>query len=290
MSSQVLALILSSAALHAVWNYYMKRDGGGKTLLWLFNLLGIFLYLPVLVIFWKFDIIGSYQWRWYIPLVALVSGGLNALFFITLVKAYRLAEFSFVYATCRGVGPLTVFLLAGMFLGERLGWLAIAGIFFIIFGVALMAVNPRRLRQLPSTKAIVFAALSGVCLGLFSLWDKYSVGVLQIPPLLSYMGTMVVTLLFFSPLTTQARSEVTRCWRKSRGAAIMIAVFCPLAYILILWTLTFTPVSYVAPLREVSIIFSVLIGAGSFNEKDTTRKIIATLIIILGVNGIAFGS
>ena len=290
MSSQALTLILSSAALHAVWNYYMKRDGGGKTLLWLFNLVGIILYLPVLAVFWKFAIIGNYQWHWYIPLVALVSGGLNALFFITLVKAYRLAEFSFVYATCRGVGPLTVFLLAGIFLGERLSWLAIAGIFLIVFGVALMAVSPRRLRHLPPKNAVIFAVLSGLCLGLFSLWDKYSVGVLQIPPVLSYMGTMVITLLFFSPLTTQARAEVSRCWRTKRGAVVRIAVFCPLAYMLILWTMTFTPVSYVAPLREVSIIFSVLIGAGSLNEKDTTRKIIATLIIILGVNGIAFGS
>lgn len=268
----------------------MKRDGGGKTLLWLFNLVGIGLYLPVLAVFWKFDIIGNYQWHWYIPLVALVSGGLNAIFFITLVKAYRLAEFSFVYATCRGVGPLTVFLLAGIFLGERLGWLAIAGIFLIISGVALMAVNPRRLRQLPPRNAVLFATLSGVCLGLFSLWDKYSVGMLHIPPVLSYMGTMVITLMIFSPLTMRARAEVARCWRRSRSSVIIIAIFCPLAYILILWTLTFTPVSYVAPLREVSIIFSVLIGAGSFQEKDTTRKIIATLMIILGVNGIAFGS
>ena len=41
---------------------------------------------------------------------------------------------------------------------------------------------------------------------------------------------------------------------------ICIAVFNPLAYILVLYALTFTPVVYVAPTREVSVLLTVLMG------------------------------
>lgn len=48
----------------------------------------------------------------------------------------------------------------------------------------------------------------------------------------------------------------------------VVAIFSPLAYILVLTALVFTPVSYVAPAREISILIGAVMGARLLSEGD----------------------
>ena len=52
------------------------------------------------------------------------------------------------------------------------------------------------------------------------------------------------------------------------GAVIAIALGSPLSYILVLTAMVFTPVSLVAPAREVSILFAALMGAHLLREGE----------------------
>jgi len=66
-------------------------------------------------------------------------------------------------------------------------------------------------------------------------------------------------------------------------------VLSPLSYILVLTALVFTPVSYVAPAREVSILFGAVLGARLLAEGDARRRLIAAGTMVLGVAALALG-
>ena len=66
-----------------------------------------------------------------------------------------------------------------------------------------------------------------------------------------------------------------------------MACFNPLSYILVLTALIFTPVSYIAPAREMSVLIVVLMGTGLLKEGDTARRLIAAGLIVLGVVALA---
>ncbi|MGE5616039.1 MAG: EamA family transporter, partial [Bacillota bacterium] len=83
--------------------------------------------------------------------------------------------------------------------------------------------------------------------------------------------------------------SIARAWREQRFAVVMIAVFSPLSYIFVLTAMVFTPVSLVAPAREVSILFAALMGAHLLREGDATRRAIAAVGMVLGVSGLALG-
>ena len=55
-------------------------------------------------------------------------------------------------------------------------------------------------------------------------------------------------------------------WHRYRAQVAGAAVLMPLAYILVLAALAFTAVSVVAPAREVSVLFGVLMGGRLLGE------------------------
>ena len=73
------------------------------------------------------------------------------------------------------------------------------------------------------------------------------------------------------------------------GSVIAIALLSPLSYILVLTAMVFTPVSLVAPAREVSILFAALMGAHLLREGDVMRRSVAALGMVLGMSGLALG-
>ena len=66
-----------------------------------------------------------------------------------------------------------------------------------------------------------------------------------------------------------------------------MAVLSPLSYILVLTALVFTPVSYVAPAREISILIGAAMGARLLSEGDSKRRLIAAAAMVAGVVALA---
>jgi drug/metabolite transporter (DMT)-like permease len=92
-----------------------------------------------------------------------------------------------------------------------------------------------------------------------------------------------------APLALRRREEVKAAWTRQRKAVILVALLCPLSYILVLTAMVFTPVSYVAPAREISILFAALMGAHWLQEGDVPRRIAAAAAMALGVVALAVG-
>jgi len=63
----------------------------------------------------------------------------------------------------------------------------------------------------------------------------------------------------------------------------------PLSYIMVLTALTFAPVSYIAPAREVSVLFSTVIGARFLKEPQFGRRLAGAALIVGGVAALTVG-
>ncbi len=111
-----------------------------------------------------------------------------------------------------------------------------------------------------------------------------------IPPLLYDWGCNLFRVFVLVPFTNRrAPGSITAAWRERRAAVIAIALGSPLSYILVLTAMVFTPVSLVAPAREVSILFAALMGAHFLQEGDLARRVVAAIGMVLGISGLALG-
>ena len=288
MTTFALALVLASAVAHATWNLFTKRAGGGAPFLWLALTLAIPLYAPLAIAIFIITgaTIGPLEVVW-----MLVSGVLHVAYFIFLQRGYRAGDLSIVYPLARGTGPVLATVAAILIFGERPTPVAIGGAVAIAGGVFMLTGDPRKLRERGVGTAVGYALLTGVTIATYTLWDKRAVSALLIPPVLYEWGTNVFRALVLTPAALSRWSEVKAEWASSanRTAAFAVASLSPLAYILVLTALAISPVSYVAPAREIGILFGVLLGARTLAEADIERRSIAAVLMVGGVIALALG-
>ncbi len=286
MTTFALALVLASAVAHATWNLFAKRAGGGIPFLWLALALSIPLYAPIafVVLLVTGATVGPTVVAW-----TFVNAALNVAYFIFLQRGYRAGDLSIVYPLARGTGPVLATIGAVLLFGERPTPLAIVGAIAIALGVVVLTGDPRKLRQRGIGAAVGYALITGVTIAAYTLWDKRGVSGLLIPPILYEWSSNVWRVLILSPLALPRWSEIRAEWSANRTPAIAVAILSPLAYMLVLTALVISPVSYVAPAREIGILFGVVLGARSLAEADPARRSFAAALMVGGVIALALG-
>src|SRR5262249_41741966 len=186
------------------------------------------------------------------------SAALHTGYYMLLDRGYRSGDLSIVYPIARGTGPLITVLCAILLLREEPSALAIGGALLVGGGAFLLTGDPRKLRASGNHHAVAFALLTGCTIAAYTLVDKLAVSAWLIPPLAQDWATNVGRVILMTPLAYEARAEIVPTWRRAWKEVLGIAILCPLSYILVLSAMVFTPVSYVAPARELSILIGAL--------------------------------
>ncbi len=288
MTPLALGLVLVAAFTHATWNYAAKRSGGGLPFVWLGGLLSLAFYAPVVTGYWLWrdPVLPADVWP-----VILGSGALKTAYALLLQRGYRHGDFSLVYPLARGTGPLLSTFAAIAFFGERPTLLALAGglmivasVFYLTGGASLLHADRAHLRT-----GLLYGFTCGCCIAGYTVWDQRAVSHLHLPPLLYDCGTQIVMCALMTPFALRRLPEVARDWREHRGKAATIAVLGPTGYVLILTAMSFTPVSYIAPAREISILIGTFFGAHLLKEADAHRRLLAAGGMVAGVIALALG-
>jgi drug/metabolite transporter (DMT)-like permease len=286
MTVLALALILAAAAVHASWNYLLKRSGGGAVFVWLFAALSALIYAPlaVAVLWWQKPAFG-----W--PQLGLIfaSAVLHTAYYLLLDRGYRSGDLSIVYPIARGSGPLITVAAAVLLLGEHPGTVAIAGALLIGGGAMALTGDPRKLRESGNLHAVGFALLTGCMIASYTMVDKLAVWAYLVPPLVQDWATNLGRVFLMAPMALKRASEIRPTWRRARREIVLIAVLCPLSYIMVLTAMVFTPVSYVAPAREISILVAALMGTQLLAEGDARRRLAAAAAMVAGIVCLALG-
>jgi len=286
MTAFALALILIAAIIHATWNFFLKRSGGGTAFVWLFAALSALIYAPLAaaVIWWVQPELG---WIHYGLMAA--SAILHTAYYLLLDRGYRSGDLSIVYPLARGTGPLITVVCAVILLNEQPSTLAVGGALLIGGGAFFLTGDPRKLRESGNHHAVGFALLTGCMIASYTLVDKIAVAAWLIPPLVQDWATNMGRVVLMAPMALKARRELAPTWRRAKKEIVAVAVLCPLSYILVLTAMVFTPVSYVAPAREVSILIGALMGAHFLQEGDVRRRAFAASAMAAGIVCLALG-
>ncbi len=286
MTSFALMLVLIAAVAHATWNLLAKRVCGGTAFIWLFGTLSAVIYLPLAI--WIY----CTQHPYFGPqqlLFILGSATLHAVYFILLDKGYKVGDLSVIYPLARGTGPLLSTLAAIFLLGEHPTPIALAGAVLIGLGIVAITGNPLQLSGGRDCRPFLFAILCGMTIASYTVLDKVSVSTLLIPPLLLDWSSNLGRVLLLTPYAVKNWDKVRAEWSTNKKAATGVAILSPLAYILVLTAMVFSPVSYIAPAREISILIGTVMGAKLLSEGNIKMRLIGATAMMTGLAALSSG-
>jgi len=291
VSPLVIGLVAISAVLHVAWNVRLKTAGDplrAATVGMLAASVGI---IPAGIVAW--------WWSGAQPLPAegvalgIVSGVIEAAYFVLLSAAYRRGDLSVVYPIARGSAPLLAVAIGLVVLGERLGVTGWLGVALSIAGFLVLQ-QPWRVLRGHGTHdpSIAFALATGVTIATYTAIDR--VGTRLIEPL-TYAAILWLTaslalvvwirLVAGGGILTDGRDENRR---SAVGGWLTLG-----AYLLILTALSVAPLSGVAPLRESAAVFAAAWGSVRLGEAatrvETVRRVGASVLIVGGAILLAVG-
>jgi drug/metabolite transporter (DMT)-like permease len=293
MTLFALALVLAAGSFHATWNLLAKRASSGVSgpaFVWLCTALSTLIFAPVAaIVLSKNPHVGTLG-----LLFMFGSGILHTGYFLSLQEGYRVGDLSMIYPLARGTGPLLASTAAIALFDERPGPLGAAGILLIVSGVFLLAWEPDNGSRGSAKKkkkwlGMAFGLLTGVFIASYTLWDKYAVSDLSLSPILYYWAFNSVEALLLTPLALRDKEKVRAAWRAHWLETLGVAVLSPLSYVLVLIALVFTPVSQVAPAREISILIGTLMGGRLLAEGGLRQRLVASGLMVVGIAALAVG-
>jgi drug/metabolite transporter (DMT)-like permease len=292
-----IALVLVAAVLHAGWNVLLKTSADPLRTAVRLQATGTALLFPFAAVAWLAS------GRPPIPPEAIglvvLSGILEATYFVCLSAAYARGDLSLVYPLARGSAPLIAVAIAVGLLGERLALPALVGVGCLLAGILLVA-RPWRALRLAGREhrgAIGFALATGVSIAAYSAVDRVAVrlvepwlyGALLAVAATVFTATIVVvgrgTGLISTPAAANGASAAGAVIGLSTRDAVA-GVLSLTAYLLILFAYSFAPLAAVAPLRESGIVLAAAWGALRLGEAPGRRqagaRIAAAALVVLG--------
>ncbi len=283
MTLIALLLVIAAAFCHATWNFYVKRIGGGPELVWLISFLSNVIYLPwVIYIFWaQMPDIGIHE-----ILFVIGSSILHTVYFTLLQRGYRHGDLSLVYPLARSTGPVISVIFAVLFLDEDLTIRNIIGGGIIIFGIFFLTGGFKK-RAKNVSVSILYGLTVGFFIGSYTAWDAYVVSVLMVSPVLLDYASNTFRSILLAPVAYRRKDAVIAHWNDHRLGVMLIGFLSPLAYILFLFAITFTPVTLLAPVRETSVLISVLMGSILLGEGHLKHRLIWSTVVVCGVGILA---
>lgn len=281
MTPQALALVLIAGLMHSAWNLFSKQSNDKQVFLWLAIISSLVIFLlPFILLYTPFPVIG-----W---LFILISGALEAIYYLLLGAAYQHGDFSLVYPLARGSAPLFVTFLALTLLGERSSLPGLLGILLIVCGIYVIHLKTfsKRGWLVPflslREKSSWLALLVGLTIASYSTVDK--VGLRFVNPLLYIYLIFTVSALLLTPyMLLIKRRAIKREWSMHKKGIFLAGALSLSAYLLVLLALRFSQVSYISSTREVSVVFAALLGASVLKETFGVQKIAGSLFIFAGI-------
>jgi drug/metabolite transporter (DMT)-like permease len=294
-----IALVLVAAVLHAGWNVLLKTSGDTLSTAVRLQAIGTAVLVPVGIVAWlnigSPTIPASAIW------LAVVSGFLEAAYFVLLASAYRRGPLSLVYPLARGSAPLIAVVVGILLLQERLAPLAFVGVGCLLVGILLVARPWRAFRAAGAAHrgAIGFALATGGSIAAYSAVDRLGVRetepwiygsilavVASILTATAVFGGRRLGLLARAPNRQAAADGDTGARFGGLARDAVAGVLSLGAYLLVLLAYSFAPLATVAPLREAGIVLAAGWGAVRLKEssggRDATTKIAAAGLVVLG--------
>jgi drug/metabolite transporter (DMT)-like permease len=277
MTPTPFLLVLVAAVMHALWNAMAKRGRDKFLFLWCSASIATVFLLPAIVVDGIKGDLPNQGWTY-----VCLSIPIHVVYFYALGRAYTASDYSLAYPLARGLGVGLTCIGAYYFLDEKLSIVGIAGICLIVTGIFVVGAFGRTRRASIKTKVALFwPLLTGILIGFYSTNDKAGVGYFS--PLAFCAFICLGSMLILAPVALRQKQSLSEEWRVNKKM-ILLSAFCNLgAYPLVLFAFQMAKTGYVVAGREMSIIFSVLIGAIWLKESKLAVRLTGAAAILCGV-------
>jgi uncharacterized membrane protein len=274
MSFALLSLILFAASLHAVWNYFAKKSGGSLSVLWLGALLSTVAVAPIALVAQLGEPLSTRGLT-----IAIISGFIHCAYWWGLARMYRRGDISLAYPIARGSGVLGTAVGSMLFLHEPLSYAGASGIAAICAGV--VALGYQRRREAVRTRVILLALLTGLTITGYTLLDDHGVELVD-PPVYLAVETGVGVLILSVAGWRRIRRAAPIAYKRHARTVWIIAIGSPLTYLVVLYAFSHGPVSYIAAVREFSVVIAALLGARLLNERIGRLRWVGIALVVAG--------
>jgi drug/metabolite transporter (DMT)-like permease len=269
----VLSLVLAAAVLHASWNALVKAGGDPFVRLGVVIAVGGLCTLPLL-----FLVEPPARASW--PYLA-GSVIVHHAYYLSLGYGYRFGDLSHVYPIARGIAPPLVACAAWAFAGESMGLLGLVAILIISAGIVSLAFTDDG--RLAALKPLLLGLVNGVTIAAYTLFDglggRASSNVLGYIAWLFVISSVPFSVIIAYRYRHRLGPALAGSWRPAAlGGALSVV-----AYGLVIWAMTLTPMAAVSALRETSVIIAALIGTRLLREPFGTRRVLAAGLVAIGV-------
>jgi drug/metabolite transporter (DMT)-like permease len=275
MSLALLALILCAAILHATWNFFAKRSGGGLAVLWLGAAISTLATIPAAL---------AAQWGKPVPpdglAIGCLSGLVHCAYWWALARMYEHGDISLAYPVARGSGVAGTAVGSLLWLHEPLSFAGATGIALVCIGVIVLGFQ-RRVEPV-RTRVILLALITGLTITGYSLLDDRGVETMAPPTYLAVetgVGAAALFVFMHRRLYTTLLSSYRRHWK----TAWIIGVGSPLTYLIILFAYAAGPVGYITAVREFSVVIAALLGVWFLNERMSPARWAGIALVVTGM-------
>ncbi len=291
MHPLAIALVLLSAVMHALRNFFNKKALDKQAFIWWYEVLGLVFFTPLFL----HAVLTS---QGGIPIaiwLIVLSGGVHFCYWLFLSKALEKGDLSLVYPIMRS-SPALVLIVSITVLGEDVSLAGITGILLVACGVYTIGMQRltfsellQPIRAMRSDRAIQFAFLTLLSVAGYTLVDKLAVGRMD-PIIFAFVYPWISLSLFTGYLfSAKPTGTIKKEWQGRKWSILACGFLSIFGYFFILLAFTFERMSYIAGLRQLSIVFAVLLGGHFLKEEHRLVRIISSLIIFTGAYLIAVG-
>ncbi|MGD9241190.1 MAG: EamA family transporter [Desulfobacterales bacterium] len=284
-----ILLVLLSAAMHAFRNFFNKKALDKQAFVWWYEVFGLIFFTPLFL----FTLLHAGTNTHISIAFIFLSGFVHFIYWYFLSKALEKGDLSLIYPIMRS-SPALVLIFSITILGENVSALGVTGILLVAIGVYTINMESlvlsellRPFRAMTRDRAIQFAFLTLFSVACYTLVDKIAVSQMH-PVIFAYIYPWI-SLSLFSGYLFKAKSKdiLKKEWALRKGSILVCGVLSIFGYFLILVAFTMERMSYVAGLRQLSIVFAVLLGGHLLKEKNKKIRIASSIVIFLGAYLIA---
>lgn len=295
MSVWAILLVVFSAFLHASWNILGKANKATVQSFFFMTSFSMALLLSPFLL-WFYFTAGSQYFSNQFWLLLFFSGLLQIIYLLGLGFAYKKADISLVYPMARALPVLMVGCIALM-LGQAITLMQWLGFSILTVGCLLVPLTTLRQVSLASycNVGIVWAIVAALGTAGYSIIDKLALSELSSQlqtihqqPLIAlfYLAIQfwaIALPLALSFLVTGQSQQFKQSWQ------IKVPAFCAglimaITYGLVLYAMLLTDnVSLVVALRQVSIVFGLLLASILLKEELYKPRIVGCALIVGGI-------
>lgn len=208
----------------------------------------------------------------HLPLI-FTMGSLGALGNFFIIKALSCGELSAI-APINSYKPIIALILGALLLQEYPGFIEMIGIFLIIAGTVMLAKS-----KIFFQKATLYRFIALVLLGTEAVFIKKVILLTDISSTFLYW---VTTGLFFSIFFVISTKHPIKIKNENIKFQLGLITLVGIMQYTTNYVFARMNVSYALALFQLSTLLSLFLGANIFQEKGIVKKLIASIIMLIG--------